>query len=263
MEMLEIFLWNGLVVWGIATGVWIASVIKQKSCIIDPFWSLLFLASALWYVIASPGGNELRQWLLLAIVTIWSLRLSIYLFWRNWGKPEDRRYAKWRNEAGKTWWWRSFITVFTLQAAMAWVISVPLLGAAYAGAGRPLGWFDALAVMIWAIGFFFESVGDWQLAAFKANPDNKGKVLDHGVWRYTRHPNYFGDATQWWGFFMLSVAAGVYWTVIGPLFMTALIIKVSGVALLEKDLADSKPKYRDYIERTPAFFPWFPKSKDS
>lgn len=261
MSMLDLFLLNGLIVWGIAACVWVASVIKSKSCIIDPFWSLLFLASAIWYVVGSPEGHPQRQMLLLVIVTIWSLRLSFYLFWRNWGEPEDKRYAKWRGEAGKVWWWRSFFTVFTLQAAMAWVISVPLLGAAFAGSDIPLGWLDVLGSVVWAVGFFFEAAGDWQLAAFKANPANKGKVLDFGVWRYTRHPNYFGDATQWWGFFLLAASAGAYWTVIGPLFMTALIIKISGVALLEKDLSQSKPKYRDYIARTPAFFPWFPKSK--
>ncbi len=121
-----------------------------------------------------------------------------------------------------------------------------------------LTWLDDLGLVVWGIGFFFEAVGDWQLARFKARPENKGKVLNRGVWRYTRHPNYFGDAAQWWGFFLIAAAASAYWTVYSPILMTLLLVRVSGVALLEKTLKDTKPGYKEYVESTNAFVPWFP-----
>jgi steroid 5-alpha reductase family enzyme len=125
------------------------------------------------------------------------------------------------------------------------------------------GLFDALALFCWGVGFSFEAGGDWQLAQFKADPVNKGKVLDQGFWKYTRHPNYFGDAAVWWGYGLFSVASGSYWPMIGPLLMTGLIIQVSGVRLLERTLVDAKPEYRDYVERTSIFFPWPPKASAS
>jgi steroid 5-alpha reductase family enzyme len=140
-----------------------------------------------------------------------------------------------------------------------WLISAPLLGAQFYGTGKSLGILDYAGVIIWAVGFIFEAGGDYQLAVFKADSDNKGKVLDHGLWRYTRHPNYFGDAAVWWGYGLICLAAGSYLPVLGSLLMTALIIKVSGVSLLEKSLKETKPEYREYIEKTSEFIPWPPK----
>jgi len=140
-----------------------------------------------------------------------------------------------------------------------WLISSPLLGAQYNPLQQELGVLDIAGILVWVIGFTFEAGGDWQLARFKANPDNKGKVLNAGFWKYTRHPNYFGDAAVWWGFALLCISAGSYFPVLGTVLMTALIIKVSGVALLEKSLKADKPEYAEYIRKTSSFLPWFPK----
>jgi steroid 5-alpha reductase family enzyme len=140
------------------------------------------------------------------------------------------------------------------------LISAPLLGAQYYGNHAPLGILDLVGILLWLTGFIFETVGDLQLARFKADTSNKGKVMDKGLWRYTRHPNYFGDSAVWWGYGFLCMAAGSYLPVLGSILMTFVIIKISGVGLLEKSLKENKPHYRDYAEKTSAFFPWFPKS---
>ena len=148
--------------------------------------------------------------------------------------------------------------MFLLQGVLMWLICAPLLAANAGTASAGLTWLDFLGAAAWLIGFFFEAVGDLQLARFKADPRNKGKVMDRGVWRYTRHPNYFGDAAQWWGFYLIALAAGGWWTIFSPILMTLLLLRVSGVALLEKTL-DSRPGYKEYTQRTSAFIPWPPR----
>jgi steroid 5-alpha reductase family enzyme len=180
------------------------------------------------------------------------------VLWRNWGKGEDFRYRKWREEAGGKWWWQSFFKVFLLQGILLWIISAPLLAAQFRPTPDHLTVVDFLAIPLWLIGFTFETAGDLQLARFKANPANKGRVLDRGVWRYTRHPNYFGDSAQWWAYYLIAAAGGGFWTVFSPILMTALLLRVSGVALLEKTLTTTKPGYKEYVESTSAFIPWFP-----
>jgi steroid 5-alpha reductase family enzyme len=140
-----------------------------------------------------------------------------------------------------------------------WLISAPLLGAQYYGQYKSLGIVDIIGVIFWIIGFCFEAGGDYQLALFKSDPSNRGKVLDKGFWRYTRHPNYFGDSAIWWCYGFLCLASGSWLPILGSILMTAIIIKVSGVALLEKSLKEQKPQYKEYIEKTSAFLPWFPK----
>lgn len=240
---------------------WVLSVRLKDSSIVDIFWGLGFVVSAWVYHALTPDGAPARKALLLTIVTIWGLRLSLYILWRNWRKPEDARYAKWRQETGPSWWWRSLYRVFLLQGALLWIISAPLLGAQLSATPSRLTWLDLAGLVVWAVGFFFEAVGDWQLARFRADPANKGRVLDRGVWRYTRHPNYFGDATQWWGYYLIALAAGAWWTIFAPALMTGLLLKVSGVALLEKNLTATKPQYADYIARTSAFVPLPPKKR--
>jgi steroid 5-alpha reductase family enzyme len=160
-------------------------------------------------------------------------------------------------------WGAGFVLLVWLYFALApqgilmWLVSAPLL-AAQIGATPRLTILDGLGALLWAIGFFFEAAGDWQLARFKANPANKGQVMNRGVWRYTRHPNYFGDAAQWWGFFLIALAAGGWITVLSPLLMTFLLVRVSGKALLEKSMAQ-RPGYREYVESTSGFVPWFPR----
>jgi steroid 5-alpha reductase family enzyme len=239
--------------------LWMISLPLKNASIVDIFWGPGFVLTA-WVALAfSPAGFLLRKWLLVALVTIWGLRLSIHILQRNWGKPEDFRYQKWRTDHGRNWWWLSLFQVFIVQAVLMWIICIPLVYVQWSQGSPFFTAWDALAILLWLIGFFFESMGDLQLTRFKKDPTSKGKVLDTGVWHYTRHPNYFGDSTQWWGYFFFALACGGWWTVFSPIVMTFFLLRVSGVALLEKTLAVTKPQYKDYIERTSAFIPWFPR----
>jgi len=240
------------------TVLWLISIKIRNVSIVDLFWGFGFAVAGAVYFIFTEGF-ETRKILLMTMVAIWGLRLSIYLAWRNIGKGEDFRYQKFRKDFGEDrYWWYSFFSVFLLQGVLMWLISVPLLGAQFY-AGNSLGILDLIGIVIWIIGFVFEAGGDIQLARFKANPANKGKVLDTGFWHYTRHPNYFGDAAVWLGYGLICISAGSYFSILGSILMSALIIKVSGVALLEKTLNTTKPGYREYVRRTSAFVPWFPK----
>jgi steroid 5-alpha reductase family enzyme len=263
MGFLEAYLVGAAVTLGLMVALWLVSLPLRDSSIVDVFWGVGFVVLAWLYFGLTPEGPVARKLLLSVLVTVWGLRLALHILRRNWGRGEDYRYRRWREEAGDAWWWRSFFKVFLLQGVLLWVISAPLLGAQVAGGPEALGPLDYLAAIVWGVGFVFEAGGDWQLSRFKANPANRGRVLDSGLWRYTRHPNYFGDATQWWGFYLFSLAAGVWWTVFSPVLMTVLLLRVSGVALLEKDLKDSKPGYREYVESTSAFVPMPPRRRRS
>ena len=188
------------------------------------------------------------------------MRLSVHILRRNHGRGEDPRYQSWRAKHGGAFWWRSLFTVFWLQGACLWFVALPVLVAVRAPHPAALTVVDGLGVFVFLVGFGFEVVGDYQLERFKAEPENRGRVLDSGLWRYTRHPNYFGDATMWWGMFLLAASTpGGWMTVLSPSLMMFLLMRVSGVTLLEDGLKSSKPGYRAYIARTPAFFPWFPR----
>lgn len=264
MGLLESWGIGVLVIWALMTLLWLYSLLIKNASIVDIFWGLGFVVLGYVYFFTTENGVDARQYLIVALVTIWGLRLGGYIFWRNTGHGEDYRYANWRNIHGDTWWWRSYFQVFILQGVLMLIISAPLLGAQYYGdSDGSLNILDGLGVLVWMIGFAFEAGGDAQLAIFKANPENKGKVLDKGFWRYTRHPNYFGDATQWWGFYLIALAAGGWWTIFGPIIMTFFLLRVSGVAMLEKNLTKTKPQYADYIARTSAFFPLPPKKSVS
>lgn len=235
---------------------WITSIFKRDVSIVDSTWSLLFLAMALTYT--SPawlhGDLSPRATLMLVLVTAWALRLSIYISWRNRGESEDRRYQAIRRKHEPGFALKSLYLVFGLQGLLAWFISLPLLAVATGGT-TPLGVLDMVAVMIWVTGFSIEALADKQLAAFRARPENRGKVLDSGLWRYSRHPNYFGECAVWWGFYLLAVAAGGWWTFPAPLLMTLLLLRVSGVTLLEQDISERRPAYSDYVLQTNAFIP--------
>jgi steroid 5-alpha reductase family enzyme len=252
---------QGLVAMLIAVvAVWVLSLSKRDVSIVDSAWSLLFVLGAWAYGAASGGAGGVsddRRILVLALVGIWALRLAGYITWRNWGHPEDARYQAIRARNQPNFEFKSLYLVFLLQAVLAWLISLPLFGALRSAA--PLNGFDAAGAALWLTGFIFEAGGDWQLTRFKANPANKGGVMDRGFWRYTRHPNYFGDFCVWWGFYLIAVGAGAWWSIAGPLIMSLLLMKVSGVTLLEKDIGQRRPKYADYIRRTNAFFPGPPK----
>jgi steroid 5-alpha reductase family enzyme len=231
---------------------WLVSVFKNDVSFVDSLWSLFFLVAA---VVLAAGETALseRGGLVLVLVAAWALRLSIYITARNWGHPEDYRYQSIRahNEPGFTF--KSIYIVFGLQGLLAWFIAMPLLPAI--GSPAPLGWLDGLAALLWVVGFIFEAGGDYQLAAFKRRKGSEGQVLDAGLWRYTRHPNYFGDFCIWWSFYLFAVAGGGWWTILSPLLMSFLLLKVSGVAMLEKTISGRRPAYEDYIKRTNAFFP--------
>lgn len=257
--MMTLFLQAALIILVLVTLLWIWSIIIKNVSIVDIFWGFGFVVVNTFYVFMS-GELNTRKILILTLVGIWGLRLAIYLAWRNIGKGEDFRYKEFRRNYGpKRYWWFSFFQAFLLQGVLIMIVSLPLLGINSSSSSGDLNLLDYFGIVVWLIGFTFEAGGDFQLARFKRNFANKGKVLNTGFWKYTRHPNYFGDSAVWWAYAIFSIAAGSYWQIIGAVVMTLLIIKISGVALLEKTLNNTKPEYREYIRKTSSFFPWFPK----
>lgn len=238
--------------------LWLASLALKNASIVDIFWGSGFVIVNWIYFFLAPDGFMTRKLLISTLVTVWGLRLTLHILLRNKGKPEDFRYQKWREENGSSWWWRSFFKVFLLQGILLWIISAPLLLAHAGIKPQYLTALDWLGVILWVIGFYFEAVGDLQLKRFLARPENKGKIMNQGVWRFTRHPNYFGDSAQWWGFYLIAASAGGWWTVFSPIMMTFLLVRVSGAALLEKSMS-KKPGYRQYMASTSGFIPWFPR----
>lgn len=238
--------------------LWLASLALKNASIVDIFWGSGFVITNWIYFFLAPDGFMTRKLLISTLVTVWGLRLTLHILLRNKGKPEDFRYQKWREENGSSWWWRSFFKVFLLQGILLWIISAPLLLAHAGIKPQYLTALDWLGVILWVIGFYFEAVGDLQLKRFLARPENKGKIMNQGVWRFTRHPNYFGDSAQWWGFYLIAASAGGWWTVFSPIMMTFLLVRVSGAALLEKSMS-KKPGYRQYMASTSGFIPWFPR----
>jgi len=259
MSLFQIIVLSLGVVLVYMAAAWLLSLALRNASIVDVFWGLGFALLAAVYFVATDGFVG-RKLLITTLVVVWGLRLSLHILRRNWGQGEDYRYRAFREKWGEKFWWGSFFQVFLLQGVLLWLISAPVLAAQFYGSPDELTVVDALGALVWGVGFFFEAVGDWQLAGFKADPANKGKVMQSGLWRYTRHPNYFGDATVWWGHFV--IAAGTVdglWTVFSPVLMTVLLLRVSGVALLEKAQVRTKPQYRAYVESTSAFLPWFPR----
>lgn len=253
---LTTWLWGLAVIAVIAVITWAVSLPLRNVSIVDSVWSLYFIAAAVAYATTTPAPDGGRRTLILVLVAIWGLRLSAHITLRNHGKGEDKRYVAMRHRHGRGFPVTSLLRVFLLQGVLAWVVSLPLLAAV--GGDPPLGVLDWIGAAVWLVGFVFEAGGDYQLARFKRDPANGGMVMDRGLWRYTRHPNYFGDCTQWWGFFLIGLAAGGWWALPGPLVMSWLLLRVSGVALLERDIEKTRPRYAEYVSRTNAFFPWPP-----
>lgn len=251
------FLWSGISLLLVSVVFWLISLWRNDVSMVDALWSLMFLLVALTYA-AISGDSGPREVLVLALVAVWALRLSAYISWRSHGQPEDHRYQEIRANNEPGFRYKSFYIVFVLQAMLAWVISLPLAGAI--SGQSDIGFLDYAGVTLFLVGLFFEAIGDLQLSRFRKDPENAGKVLDKGLWRYTRHPNYFGNFTLWWGFYLVALSAGAWWTVVSPLLMTFLLLKVSGVALLEKDIGARRPSYQQYIRRTNAFFPGLPRN---
>jgi steroid 5-alpha reductase family enzyme len=244
---------------GAFVALWLLSLALRDASIVDIAWGAGFVQIA-WVAAVLSDGAAARRVLVTALVTLWGLRLASHLYRRNWGHGEDFRYQRMRAHHGGRFWLVSLYTVFGLQAGLMWVVSIPVQLAVAAHEPTGLTLLDALGTLIFALGLTFEAVGDRQLGRFRADPANKGRVLDTGLWAWTRHPNYFGDAVVWWGLFTIALATpwGIL-GVIGPALMNFFLLRVSGVALLEKSLARTKPQYRDYVARTSAFVPWPPK----
>jgi steroid 5-alpha reductase family enzyme len=239
---------------------WLISLAVKDASIVDIIWGFGFVVVALVSAIVGEGFAD-RRWILLGLVGVWGLRLTGYLAWRNLGHGEDSRYVAMRRKWGDRFWWVSFFQVFLLQGVLMWVVSLPVQLAATAAEPDSFGPLAYLGAAVWTVGFLFETIGDAQLARFKADPDNKGHVMDHGLWRYTRHPNYFGDFCVWWGIFLIAAETGPgRWGIVGPVVMSVLLMRVSGVTLLEKTIGKRRPGYAEYAARTSAFFPRPPKA---
>lgn len=261
--MTYVYLW--VLVLGLITAMmtvlWVVSVFIRNVSIVDIFWGFGFVAVTFLCFFLTEGEG-IRKSLALILVTVWGLRLTLYIAWRNMGKEEDFRYRSFRQKYGENrYWWISFFQVFLLQGVLMWLVCAPLVGTQMKHGHQPLNLFDYTGMIVWLTGFIFEAGGDLQQALFKSNPANRGKILDKGFWRYTRHPNYFGDAAVWWSFGLFSIGAGYYFPALGSILMTFIIFRVSGVTLLDKSLTEKKEGYADYIRRTSPFIPWFPKDK--
>ncbi len=254
-------------VWLLASGVLlfvmsgaflIALAIKDNS-IADVVYGLAFVL-ACWTPYIVYGVGHPRQILVLGLLTLWGLRLAVHVWLRKQGSGEDFRYRQWREEWGESFLWRSFLQVFMLQGVVVLLVAMPVL-LVIASPGKALGVLDLLGLFVWVIGFLFEAVGDWQLLRFKKNPASKGRIMQSGLWRFTRHPNYFGEATLWWGLFLIALGApsGAL-AIVSPVLIAFLLLKVSGIPMLEAKYRDN-PEFQSYKQRTNAFFPWMPKSQ--
>ena len=241
---------------GFAVVLWIVSLLKKDVGIVDSFWSIFILIAGLCFYFLSEAGGSDRGELVLLLLALWALRLSLHISWRNWGEEEDSRYQTIRKNNQPNFEFKSLYIVFLLQAFLALIVALPLMSVFNVSVA--MNSLDYIAFSLWAFGMFFEVVGDTQLAMFKSDASNKGKVMNKGLWRYTRHPNYFGEFCIWWGFFLFAIASGHWWSVISPLLMSVLLLKVSGVSLLESTIAQRRPAYAEYAKTTNAFFPWFP-----
>lgn len=239
-------------------GGWLYSVYKHNVHGVDVMWSLYILITAL-HVAWQQSATHPRLWLTLTLAIIWGARLSLHLAKRNWGQPEDHRYRSIRANNEPHFWLKSLYIIFGLQLVLAWVIALPLVAALQSPA--ELNLLDWIAALLVLTGISIEAVADQQLAQFRKQRGHEGQVLDSGLWAWSRHPNYFGEALSWWGFYLLAVAAGGWWTVLSPLLVTLLLLRVSGVSLLEKTIHERRPAYAEYIKRTSAFIPWPPKKR--
>lgn len=247
----------GLVLWAYMS-LWFAiSLFRKRNDVADVAWGLGFVLLAWASFVLSPTHGR-RALLTNILVSVWGLRLAWHIHARHRGKTEDYRYLAWRREWGPWFYPRSYAQVYLLQGALLFLIAVPVLMVNRSAAGT-LGLLDGLSVCVWLFGFVFEALGDAELARFVKNPLNRGKTLQTGLWRYTRHPNYFGEVVQWWGIAVLAAGVPGGWVgIIGPITITILILKVSGIPMLEERMAKN-PDFAEYKRKTNALLPWFPK----
>jgi steroid 5-alpha reductase family enzyme len=259
--------WNVLLATAIAVvvlmlSVWALSIKLRDASIIDIVWGLGFVL-IVWVARFVADGDRTRQNVLVVCTTLWGVRLGAYLYWRNHGKGEDFRYQAMRRKHGDRFAIVSLYTVFAFQGVMMWLVSLPVQLGQMRAVPSGLGVLGLLGIAMWSVGMVFETVGDLQLARFKADPASKGQVMDRGLWAWTRHPNYFGDFCVWWGLFLIAARGGsfVYIAIVGPVIMSTLLMRVSGVPMLEKTMAKRRPGYAEYVARTSAFFPRPPRKR--
>ncbi|MDD3213093.1 MAG: DUF1295 domain-containing protein [Eubacteriales bacterium] len=240
-------------------GLFLLGTIRHNNSIVDIGWGIGFVIVA-WIMLPLRLPTNLTQVTITLLITLWGVRLFTHIYRRNHRKPEDFRYAAFRKAWGRWVVPRAFLQVYMLQGVLMYLIALPVIlhtpGQFYTN-----GWVYGAGMLVFAVGFLFESVGDAQLAAFLRDPAHKGKIMDSGLWRYTRHPNYFGEATMWWGMAVIAVSGGIApWVFVSPITITLLLLFVSGVPMLEKNMKD-RPGYAEYARRTSVFFPWFPKKR--
>lgn len=255
--MMAFILPTAVAVFSYMTVIFALALLKKDNSIVDVAWGIGFILVALLTFFLEPGFTW-RHILVTGLVCVWGIRLALHIYFRNKGRGEDFRYAKWRKEWGKLFVLRSYLQVYLLQGILLLIVSYPVMLVNRSKADRLTFW-DVVGVGIWSIGFFFEAAGDYQLSEFKKNPSNKGKIMRKGLWSLSRHPNYFGEATLWWGVFLIALAVRNGWTaIVSPILITFLLLKVSGVTMLEKKYAGNQ-EFLDYARRTSPFIPWFPK----
>lgn len=248
----------------LAVTTWLVSLVRTDVSLVDRMWPIFIAGGGCVYFVMLPTSGA-RGICMIAVAVAWALRLSLFITARNWGHGEDRRYQEIRARNQPNFGFKSLYLIFALQVVLAWIVSAPLFAGIAPGsvASQSLGWLDWVGLAIAVSGIVFEGIGDQQMATFKSDPAHEGQVMDRGLWRYTRHPNYFGEACVWWGLWAMAISGGglgAAWSVVSPLLMTVLLLKVSGVKLLEKDIAERRPKYRDYVARTNAFVPGPPRA---
>jgi steroid 5-alpha reductase family enzyme len=247
------FLTLGIVLLVYMSFCFIISILKNRNDIADVAWGIGFIILA-WASYFITSDFNLRGLLVGILVSIWGFRLAFHIYSRNKGKTEDYRYLAWRKAWGKYFYPRSYFQVYILQGILLFLIILPVLFI-NKNVGKGINILDIVGILVWLVGFFFETVGDAQLSNFIKNPENKGKILQNGLWQYTRHPNYFGEVTGWWGIWLISLSASYGWiSIIGPLTITVLILKVSGIPLLEKKMKEN-PEFTEYKKRTSIFIP--------
>ena len=252
------YLTLGFVLWSYMSLWFMISLVKKRNDVADVAWGLGFVLLA-WASFSVSRASGTRGILVGFLVSIWGLRLAWHIHARNRGKAEDYRYLAWRREWGKWFYARSYVQVYLLQGALLFLISLPVLIVNKSAVGT-FTFLDGIGVCVWLCGFLFESFGDAQLTQFVKDPLNRGKILQGGLWRYTRHPNYFGEVVQWWGIGLVAVGvAGGWFGMIGPVTITILILRVSGIPMLEKKMAEN-PDFAEYKRKTSELIPWFPKT---
>ena len=242
------------------SGLFILSLILKNNGVADVGYGVGFIVLSFSAYFQNPVSDT-SSLLLLCMVSIWGTRLAVRIFKKNYGKPEDFRYKSWRDSWGNTFIVRSFFQVYMLQGLVIFTVCLPIILALTFPLEQKMLWLVIIGCVVWSIGFFFESVGDFQLDEFIKNPENKGKIMMSGLWKYTRHPNYFGESTMWTGIALASfgVSTLAFVGLVSPVLITFLLLKVSGVPLLEKRW-EGDPSWEAYKNKTSVFFPTIPKA---